>query len=305
MLRLLLLVFCVIASSCSRKPSPTVFVDPALASLVPADTVMLAGLRAEQLAKTQFWQDYVQKRRVQLLEDFRRRTGLDPAKDIWELLAASSAKDALVFVRGKFSEMGLEPKLNLEGAQRLSYKGFTMIGNERNAVLFLNPTTAVAGSTASLRKVVDSRNSVTGLPKDLEERIKKIPSTNQAWVASKVSGVVPDLGSLTEGGGMVNNLARLAQSIQYLSGGVNFSGDFHAGLDIETPNDKAADQISGGLRALLGLGRLNTADKNREVLSVFDGMHVVKEGTLVRFTTDVPYPVLEKAASEMKLFGMR
>src|SRR5690349_21781021 len=110
-----LLLIALFLAGCRKEASSTVYVDPALATLVPPDTIMLAGVRMEKLAATQFWRDYVNKGRVPMLEQFRKRTGLNPEKDIWELLVASSQKEAVMLIRGKFSEMGLEPKLDLEG----------------------------------------------------------------------------------------------------------------------------------------------------------------------------------------------
>ena len=98
----LILLSAVSSVSCRRQGSPNVFVDPALAALVPADTVMLGGVRMEQLAKTKFWTDYVQKGRVQVVENFRTRTGIDLGKDLWELLVAASVKDSLVLIEQVF-----------------------------------------------------------------------------------------------------------------------------------------------------------------------------------------------------------
>src|SRR3954451_6638431 len=86
----------VLLTGCRRQGSSTVFIDPALAALVPGDTVMLAGVRMEQLGKTKFWTDYVQKGRVPAIEKFQKTTGLNVEKDLWELLVASTTKDILV-----------------------------------------------------------------------------------------------------------------------------------------------------------------------------------------------------------------
>src|SRR4051794_28371336 len=233
-LALTLVIFSAVSTvSCHRQGSATVFVDPALAALVPADTVMVGGVRMEQLAKTKFWTDYVQKGRVPMVEDFRKRTGIDLGKDLWELLLASSVKDNLVLIRGKFSDMGLEPKLQREGADRFSYKGMIMIGDQRNAVLFLNPSTAVAGSTESLKRVVDNRNNVTGIPIDLDQRVKKIPSTNQAWFVSKLgAGVIPELGG--GNAGVFTGILQLARSVHFATGAVDLRTEFDGHIDFET-----------------------------------------------------------------------
>ena len=102
---------------------------------------------------------------MKTLDDFQKETGLDPRKDLWEFLIAGDGKQTLVFCRGKFTEFGLEPKLNRPGIKRMSYKGMLMLGNEETAVLFANASVAVAGPTPQLRTLVDNRdNSNNGIP---------------------------------------------------------------------------------------------------------------------------------------------
>ena len=50
------------------------------------------------------------------------------------------------------------------GAMRISHKGVSVIGDERGAVAFLNPTTAIAGPVNAIKKALDERNSNTGVP---------------------------------------------------------------------------------------------------------------------------------------------
>jgi len=298
--RVLPFVLLALLAGCRRAPSPTVFIDPALVTLIPADTVVLAGVRVEQLAKTQFWKDYVEKGRVPALESFRRRTGLNVPRDLWELLLSSDGKNTIVFLRGKFSDMGMEPRLEREGVQRMSYKGLTMIGDESYAVLFLNPSTAAVAPAPVLRRVVDTRNTLAGVPHALGERIKKIPSTNQAWFAASVGGMIPGGEALS---GNWANLARMARSVEYARGGLDLRTEFHANVYLETGGAQQAERLSAAVRALLGIGRLSTTDQQREMLSVYDGMHVAQEDGAVHFSTDIPYAVLEKAAAEIPLFG--
>jgi hypothetical protein len=305
MRRFVPLSFCLVLllSGCRREGPSNVFLDPALAVLVPPDTIMLAGVRMQQLAQTPLYRDWIEKRRVPALEEFRRRTGLDPAKDVWELLAASDGKGGLVLVRGRFAAQGQEPKLDLEGARRFSYKGYTLIGSDEHAVLFLNPTTAATGRTQELQRLVDQRSNITGLPPALDARVKAIPSSNQAWFVANVAGQVPDLSGMNAG--LLTGVLRLVRTIQFATGALDARQAFRSYAALETGNEKEAEQLRGALRAILGLGRLNTQEDRREMLSVFDGMQVVREGAVVRFSTDIPFELLEKATDELRIPGVK
>lgn len=282
----------IVLSGCKR-PSPTVFVDPALAVLVPPDAIALAGVRMEQLSKTHFYKEYVEKRQPAFIADFRRRTGIDPSKDLWEFLFANDGKFTLVLMRGRFSDQGQEPRLEIEGARRSSYKGYTMIGTPDTVVLFLNPSTAVAGNPAAVQRVIDNRSTVTGLPSWLEPRIRTIPSTNQAWFVANVAGRIPQVENRDSA--MWSNLARLAGGVQYAQGGLDLREVFQANVWLESGTEKDAEQLRGALRALLGLGRLNTTENNREMLTVFDGMQVAREKSVVHVSANVPFDVLAKS----------
>jgi hypothetical protein len=298
MRRIVLLAAVVLLAGCKPQPRANVFVDPALASLVPADTVFLAGVRMGRLAETEFYRRYVATSKLGLAQKFHRETGLDPAKDLWEFLIASDAKDTVVLVRGRFSEHGLEPRLEREGAQRFSYKGYTMIGDDRSAVVFLNPTTGAAGSSEVLRRLIDNRQNVTGLPKALEQRIDKLPSEYQAWFAAEIAGHVPE----AKGSGVMANLHQLLRSVQYASGGADLRQSLKAHASFECVSENDAERLRSTIAGLLGLGRLNTPEENRESLDVFDEMRVSRERTSVRFSTDIAFDALEKSPILAPLF---
>ena len=95
-------VLALVLSACAAKPAPApgVKVDPALATLVPADTVLLVGARVEALQK------YLADVRFQPLEDFAKQAGVDPRKDLLELLYVSNGRKGVLLGRGKSGVVG-------------------------------------------------------------------------------------------------------------------------------------------------------------------------------------------------------
>jgi hypothetical protein len=225
-----------VLSACRQQPSPTVFVDPALATLVPADTVFITGIRVQQLRSTPVYQRYVLGRKLPVVENFARDTGIDPRKDLWEVLIPSDGKATWVMLRGKFTEMGMEPRINREDVQRMRYKGYSMLGDERMAVMFLNPTTAVAASTAGLRRIVDNRDKGTGIPAWLYDRVKSIPSSNQVWFAGNPGELKPWI------------LANM------VTGAVDFHRGINARVDATAGSDQDAQRVTSALRELRAPG---------------------------------------------------
>ena len=97
--------------------------------------------------------------------------------------------------------------------------------------------------------------------------------------------------------GVFTALARLGSAMQFAKGGLDVRQAFRANIWLETATEKDAEELRGAARALLGLGRLNTTEERREMLTVFDGMQVVREGKVVHFSTDIPFDLLEKSAA--------
>ena len=155
---LAILSLAVLFTACTKQPSPTVVVDPALAMLVPSDTTMLAGIKMEPLRATPLYKKYVtdQQWPPQVL-DFIKETGLDPRKDIWELLTCSDGKSTVIMARGRFSVAELEPQLDKQGAQKTKYKSYTL-PSMISEYLYANPGNGALKNQAfrqDLLKAVD------------------------------------------------------------------------------------------------------------------------------------------------------
>lgn len=150
--------------SCAHK-SEGAKVDSSLDTLVPSDTVLMAGTRLEALLKTQVYQHNFAGHQFPQIEEFAQRTGLDPRKDLWELLYVANGRQGVLLGRGKFGDEMMQPKFQKEGMQTFAYKGSTLIGNDRGAMVLINPTTAALGDISSLHSFIDQRATSHGPPR--------------------------------------------------------------------------------------------------------------------------------------------
>ena len=112
----LLLVGVLVAPGCRPKPSATIVPDAALMPLIPADTLILTGVRMTELKKTPVYRKLMAENKLPQIDEFAKETGIDPRKDIWEIILASNGKTTIALVRGQFTEggiagSGLEPRL--------------------------------------------------------------------------------------------------------------------------------------------------------------------------------------------------
>ena len=277
----------VVSVSCTRKSPVGPKIDPALATLIPDDTTLLVGTRLEALERTPVYQKYLADRKFPQVEEFAKQTGLDPKKDLWELLFVSDGKNNVLLGRGKFANE-MEPRLEKEGAKRFGYKGYTLVGSEKTAVVFFSSSTAAMGPTDSLRFLLDRRGTSKGPPAALAALMKDIPSNAQFWAA--YAGGPVDLGL----GGNLANIGKLVNSIQ--TGSLYF--DLRTGLNGvasgECSTDQSAEEVQGALKAFVGLGRLNTPADQKEMQAAWDGMRVTLQEKRVKLYIDVPQNVVDR-----------
>ncbi len=277
-----------VLAGCGRnQPAAGVKVDPALATLVPADTVLLVGTRVEALLKTPVYQKYLASRQVPQIEEFARQTGLDPRKDLWELLFVSNGRQGILLGRGKFPDE-TDPRLQTQGATRFVYKGYNLIGNDRTAVLFISPSTAAVGETAALRSLVDQRQKLNGPPASLTALMKEIPAQSQFWAI--YAGGAIDLGLP----GNLGNVTKMLSSIQ--TGSAYF--DLRTGLNgVATgrgSSEEGAQQVHDALKALVGLGRLSVPKGQPELAQAYDGIRVTLDSRRVKLYVDVPQELVDR-----------
>lgn len=277
-------------AGCRTSQPGGVRVDPALALMAPADTLVLAGFRMDKIRETEVYKNLLAERSIARLDAFAREAGFHPITGVWEVLAAFTGKYPLLLARGKFSPTGgLEPRLR-EGAPRRMYKGYTLIGDERASVAFLNSSTAAAGPAAAVESVIDGRGSSAGIPAAILEKMKTLPADSHAWAVSiaGLDGVplpVPSSGNF-------GNLARLFRGVNGGTAWANLGAGLRAEISMTAAEAQSARQVHDALRGLIGIGRLSTPDNQRELLRFFDAIQVSQEASAVRVRADLPLDLL-------------
>jgi hypothetical protein len=282
-----LLCAAIILAGCARKSAVGPKIDPALATLIPDDTTLLVGTRLEALERTPVYQKYLADRNFSQVEEFAKQTGLDPKKDLWELLFVSNGKNNVLLGRGKFANE-MEPRLEKGGAKRFGYKGYNLIGDDKAAVVFISSTTAAMGATDSLRFLLDQRGASKGPPAALAALMKDIPDDAQFWAAYDGGPVdLPFTGNLA-------NITKFVKSIQ--TGSVYF--DLRTGLNGvasgECSTDQGAEEVQGALKAFIGLGRLKTPANQPEMQAAWDGLRTTLQDKRVKLYIDVPQNMVDQ-----------
>src|SRR5262249_11977969 len=157
------LVITALLPSCTKpKPLPAE-IDPALSILIPPDTTMLLLVNIDALKKTSMYQKYLAPRNWTQLDDLAKFTGVDPRKDLWQILLLSDGKHSWMLARGDF-QSDMETHLEKNGAHITMYKAYHLIGDDQASVVFFNTSAAALGNVDSLKALLDARGKAQGPP---------------------------------------------------------------------------------------------------------------------------------------------
>jgi hypothetical protein len=279
MRRLLFVTLPILAiSGCGPRRPTSVRIDPALATLVPADTVMLAGIKLDALRLTPIY-------RKLGADALGGMAGGIQLKDVWEILAASNG-DATTFLgRGTFAPAGLEPDISRPDATRTRYKGYTLIGIDSTVLAFVNPGTVLAGRPEAVRSIIDQRGGSTGPPRPLADEIASIPPDNQVWAA----GAGPRLDRIAPQRGNLGNIATALRLVERFRAAADLRAGAKLSIVALCRSEHDAESLDGALHAFLALGRLDRSWIGR----ASDAIRIERQERTVRIDGAVPEDVLE------------
>jgi hypothetical protein len=260
---------------CGLRRPASVRIDPALATLVPADTVLMAGVRMEALRAAPAYRKLGSP--VALLGE----TGID-LNNVWEILAVSDGRWTAVLARGRFSDTGLEPRAEMPGATRTRYKGYPLTATDNLAVAFVNPSTMVTGRPEAVRAILDQRGESSGPPQALEKQIELIPPGNQLWAvgvgSAELAGAAPAAG----------NLANLGTALRLVDS-FRVAAEVGAGVRVTAVaacrSQEDAQTLAGALRFFATLAGLKA-----------NGVQIVLDRSEVRIDASVPPELVDKLA---------
>lgn len=282
--RLCLLAAVILAGGCARQRA-SVAVDAALLTQVPGDTVALGAMRVKALRGTAAWKKLLAQKAVNgQLDRLAAETSFDARKDLWEVLWSTDGKETLVYARGEFAPMGLEPRIEREGVQRLNYKGQMLLGNEESAVWFVNSSTGIFGHTAKLRQLIDTRDQRRPGPAEaFRQRIAGIRPDAHFWLVADAAAMPrPKAPEPGEGGDLAMNLTRnlpkLLQSVRMMTMQVSLSDGVAVEWTTACGDEAGARQVHDSLRGIVGLARMGVPAERRGVwLPLLDGVEVTRK----------------------------
>jgi hypothetical protein len=278
-------LLCLALIGCAGKKPGPVRIDPALEALIPADTVFIVGGNIDAVRETPVYQKLLSRVPLTQLDEFTRKTGIDPRKDLSQILSCSNGKNGVLMVRGQFKVSDLEARLEARGATRSSYKNHDIfVGSERLSFLFLNSSTGIVGRASDLHSIID-RGPHGGLPPALRDLIRTIPENDQVWAA--LTGGLESLNLPAPGGSNLANIESALKSVDTATIGMDLRNGIGLTAAVACKTERDAKFVHDMLKGVVGIGRLNTPDSHPELLQLYDGIQVTQQQNHAEVTAKI------------------
>ncbi len=290
------------AAACSKSPTGAQ-VDKAFRSAISPDAQTLIALKLDQLKASDLYRRHQQELQLPLLDSMSQRLGLDPRRDLSDVLIVWDGKSLLLLAQGALNAAQLQSKLAAVGAQRVPYKNFALFTHEANSVSFPGQNLAVAGPTAVVQSALDLLSSHSGaVPDELQDRLAEVPADSQIWEVS--SGGLP-IANFPLSSEMQSNLSNIAAYVSATSLGLRFDSGSHLQVHLICKSPEGAQRIHDSLRGLIGLARLSTHDNELDLLRMWDAINISKDQQVVSVKADLPADLSDRLIAQLSNFRGR
>lgn len=292
---------------------PAKAADPQMLGLVMPNAQVVAGVNVQQAFGTPFGQYILTlvAPQDQSLHSLMALTGLDPSRDVIELLVASTgapAHSGLALARGTFDTAKITAAATQAGAATESYGGLTILEPPAKpsaaaspaaavppvaaGLVFFDGTLAVMGDVPGVKAAIDRRQAPTVLPANVLALVNSWSLSQDAWVVDTAplsSLKLPANSPALPGGAQMAAF----QSVQAADLGVKFGANVAITAQVQTDTAQNATSLAGLLQFAANLMQAQSNTQDAAAAALLKSMTVSAAGTSVNLTLSVPEAQVE------------
>jgi hypothetical protein len=235
--------------------------------MLPANTEVVMGINVRAILDSGVGKEMMKSGSAQKseLQEFTTLTGLDPQKDIHEVVLASSefargtgtnGSKGVAIISGNFQPARIGQAILSKGGSKTTYAGrdlwYPEIKKEgdKDALAFLDNQLLVAGTEAEVKHFLDGGTG--NVPAALRSKAASVGSRYDIWVVSMVS---PSklAGSMDSGSGPAEQAmgplqGDMFKKIKSSQGGIKFGPRMRLGVEMEAETVEDAAALLGVLQ---------------------------------------------------------
>jgi hypothetical protein len=277
--------------------------DPQLLNLVMPDAKVLAGVNVEQAKGTQFGQFILNQLQTHdsEMQQLVTLTGFDPRRDVRELLVASDGtpqgKTGLALAKGKFDVDKISAMAALHGVVAEPYNGVTILEDPKeqgHGIAFLNPTTVIAGDTASVKGAIDRQKGGQSLPADVMVKVNHWSNSQDAWGVTTVppASLAPPNMSSTKNANP-NPMQNVAQNVQQAAAGVKFGAQVVFTGEATCDTAQNASTLADMIKLLINIAQMQTGT-DPTAAALVKSVAVTAKDNVVTSSANLPGDVFQQ-----------
>jgi hypothetical protein len=278
------------------------------ALILPADARYVIGLDVKRFTASPFYAKFASRRggmKPEALAELEEKTGLDPARDIDQIVVAGtgkgSAEPGVAVVLGHFDLYRLGRALETDGKARgTNQEGVTLYsfadeGPRTLAIAFLDESALAFGPKDQVLAAISSRTRGEAPLRGnaaLLSRIEKVRPGSTFWMVGDQSLLASLPASLPAPGGAAGGAS---VSLPALTG-LSVTGDLDPELSLaitgEARDAAAARNLADVVRGIVAMASLQ-AQQRPELQQLASAVSVTTEENRVLVSARVPYELLE------------
>jgi hypothetical protein len=240
---------------------------------------MIAGLNLEVLRSTPLYAKYKHELKFQGLDQFAQEWGVDPRRDLNQLLYVAEEKKQYLLARGAFRVPDLEERLQKRGLKKNAYKGFQLWGDEQNSLALRNGSVVVIGSADAIRSAIDTEEARRGeVPEEIAERLRSMPKGDQVWLVSRNGLPFTSAATRTD---VRSALSNIVGFVKAAAGSLGVDEGAHVAATLGCVSAEGATRVHDALRGMLAIGRLSTRDNEASLLKIYDAVEIERKENIV------------------------
>lgn len=292
-----LLLTLALLDGCTRPGATGVSVNSSFRPLIPPDAKALAEVDIDSLKRSGFYQRHQDQLNFPLLNAMSERVGMDPRRDLSDLLVVWTGARVIAMTRGHFDRQAVESKLPSLGTHPMRYKNYTLFGEQQYALAFLKHGVAVAAPLQTLRSEIDlESNSAGGVPDELQSRLAIVPKGDQIWAVSRGGIALAEVPMRSD---IESALANIVGYVDATTLGIGFDTGTHLNAEIVCVSNQGAQRIHDALRGGIGLARLTTRDNELDLLRLYDSIQVSRDRQTIRVKADLSAELTDKLLAHL------
>lgn len=272
--------------------------DSSLLNLVMPDAKVLAGVNVSKILASPMGKELRAKlgEASPELEKLLKDSGFDPTRDLQEILVAatdpSSNGPALFLARGNFNSEKFAALAPSSGGAPATYEGVEILSNpakNSGALAFLDSHILIGGDPDQVRAAIRRRSHGTTLNSVLATNVDALSDHYDIWIisATPVTSLPSHISSPS-----LKPAEDLIKSIQQFSGGIKFSSNLEAAVELVTRTEKDATSIADLLHFFTGF--LTADQKNPDALKP-ENIKLTVDARTVRVELIITEAQLKKA----------